>query len=85
MQTHDGSRRRRATFAAAGIFLLALAASLIATRTTVLAQHRMHGVSEKPDRNHPWMNPKLSPDDQKQKEDIAYRAIAEAMRKKTKK
>src|ERR1700685_4108374 len=62
LQTHDGSRRRRATFAAAGIFLLALAAMLIATQTNVLAQQRHH-LGEKFDRNHPWMNPKLSPDE----------------------
>src|SRR5579871_6127028 len=63
MQTHDGSRMRRVTFAVAGIFVFALVATLISTHTSVLAQHRMHGLSEKVDRNHPWMNPKLSPDE----------------------
>src|SRR6201996_3055210 len=61
-QTHDGSRMLRATFAIAGILLLALAAILIATHTSVLAQQRHH-LGEKFDRNHPWMNPKLSPDE----------------------
>src|ERR1700761_7773828 len=63
LQTQDGSRRRLATFVVAGIFVFALIATLIATKSTVLAQHRMHGLSEKVDRNHPWMNPKLSPDE----------------------
>ena len=62
-QTHVGSRMRRATFAVAAILVFALVATLIATKNTVLAQHRMHGVGEKVDRNHPWMNPKLSPDE----------------------
>ena len=62
MQTHDGSHKQRATFAVATIFVLALAASLVVTKTTVLAQQRHH-LGEKFDRNHPWMNPKLSPDE----------------------
>ena len=62
MQTRDGSRKRRATFAAAGIFVFALLATLIATQTNVLGQQR-HRLGEKFDRNHPWMNPKLSPDE----------------------
>ncbi len=31
--------------------------------TTVCAQHRMHGQQVKEDRNHPWMNASLSPDE----------------------
>src|SRR5262245_4503657 len=62
MPTHDGSLMRRAMFAAAGILVLVLVATLIATQTNVLAQQR-HRVGEKFDRNHPWMNPKLSPDE----------------------
>lgn len=31
--------------------------------TAVYAQHRMHGQQVKEDRNHPWMNPSLSPDE----------------------
>jgi beta-glucosidase len=31
--------------------------------TTVFAQHRMHGEQVKEDRNHPWMNASLSPDE----------------------
>src|SRR5580700_3782080 len=30
---------------------------------TVFAQHRLHGQQEKVDRNHPWMNASLSPDE----------------------
>src|SRR5579863_3343422 len=64
MQTHDGSRLRRTAFAVAGIFVLALFATLIATHTNVLAQQQQrHHLGEKFDRNHPWMNPKLSPDE----------------------
>ncbi len=64
LQTHDGSRKRRATFAVAGIFVLALVARLIATfNKSVLAQQQRHHLGEKFDRNHPWMNPKLSPDE----------------------
>ncbi len=63
-QTQDGSRKRRAIFAVAGIFVLALVAALIATQTNVLAQQQQrHHLGEKFDRNHPWMNPKLSPDE----------------------
>jgi beta-glucosidase len=31
--------------------------------TTIYAQHRMHGQQVKEDRNHPWMNASLSPDE----------------------
>jgi beta-glucosidase len=58
-----GSGIRRGIFAAAGILALALVAGLLATSATVRAQHRMHGAREKEDRNHPWMDAKLSPDD----------------------
>ena len=63
MQTHDGSRKRHAAVAVAAIFLLALVATLIATQTNVLAQQQRHHLGEKFDRNHPWMNPNLSPDE----------------------
>ena len=49
----------------AAIGFLALAGVLAGwpgMRTTVFAQHRMHGQQEKVDRNHPWMNASLSPD-----------------------
>src|SRR6185437_6270892 len=62
MQTLDGWRKRRATFAVAAIFLLALAASLVAANRGAFAQQRHH-LGEKFDRNHPWINPKLSPDE----------------------
>src|SRR5882757_9842965 len=63
MQSHDAWRMRRATLAAAGIFVLVCVVILIATRSAAFAQHRMHSLNEKVDRNHPWMNPKLSPDE----------------------
>jgi beta-glucosidase len=54
---------RHRFFAASVVVVLAGAAvGLLATGTTVLAQHRMHGQQEKVDRNHPWMNASLSPD-----------------------
>ena len=42
----------------AGIVLVCLAYA-----TTVYAQHRMPGEAVKEDRNHPWMNASLSPDE----------------------
>ena len=41
-----------------GLFVVCLAYA-----TTVYAQHRMHGQPVKEDRNHPWMNASLSPDE----------------------
>ena len=38
-------------------------AAILAVATTVFAQHRMHGQQVKEDRNHPWMNANLSPDE----------------------
>src|ERR1700755_1935156 len=63
MQTHDGSRMRRIIFAAATITLVALIASSIVAKKVVFAQQQRHRLGEKFDRNHPWMNPKLSPDE----------------------
>ncbi|MGC1905586.1 MAG: hypothetical protein WA715_17330, partial [Candidatus Acidiferrum sp.] len=63
MQMNSDGAARRGILVAAGILVLALAAGLLATHATVFAQHRMHGAHEKEDRNHPWMDAKLSPDD----------------------
>ena len=38
-------------------------AAILGVATTVFAQHRMHGQQVKEDRNHPWMNANLSPDE----------------------
>jgi beta-glucosidase len=55
--------RRRFFVAAIGFLALAgVLAGWPGMRTTVFAQHRMHGQQEKVDRNHPWMNASLSPD-----------------------
>ena len=57
------TRRLRPFFAAIVVLLLAaVAVGLLVTRTSVFAQHRLHGQQEKVDRNHPWMNASLSPD-----------------------
>ncbi|MGB8459273.1 MAG: glycoside hydrolase family 3 C-terminal domain-containing protein [Candidatus Acidiferrum sp.] len=50
--------------AMAGIFVLAAAvAASLGIAATAFAQHRMHGQQAKEDRNHPWMNAGLSPDE----------------------
>ncbi len=43
--------------------LAGIAVVCIGYGTTVFAQHRMHGQQVKEDRNHPWMNTSLSPDE----------------------
>ncbi len=43
--------------------LAGMALVCLAYATTVYAQHRMHGQQVKEDRNHPWMNASLSPDE----------------------
>src|SRR5882724_6844727 len=49
--------------AAVGVFVLVgVVAGLVGFGSSVVAQHRMHGQQEKVDRNHPWMNASLSPD-----------------------
>ncbi|HKW58081.1 MAG TPA: glycoside hydrolase family 3 C-terminal domain-containing protein [Candidatus Acidoferrum sp.] len=45
------------------IALAGVAITLVALGGSALAQHRMHGQPEREDRNHPWMNASLSPDD----------------------
>jgi beta-glucosidase len=43
--------------------IAACVAAILGLGTTVFAQHRMHGQPVKEDRNHPWMNASLSPDE----------------------
>jgi beta-glucosidase len=43
--------------------LAGMALGCLAYAATVFAQHRMHGQPVKEDRNHPWMNASLSPDE----------------------
>jgi beta-glucosidase len=54
-------RGRSATFGFS--VLVVCLAAILALAATVHAQHRMHGQQEKVDRNHPWMNASLSPDE----------------------
>ena len=55
--------RRRLCGAAIGFLALAgVFAGWPGMGSTVFAQHRLHGQQEKVDRNHPWMNASLSPD-----------------------
>src|ERR1700722_18730658 len=57
------SLARHGRVAAVGIFVfIGVVAGLAGFRDSVFAQHRMHGQQEKVDRNHPWMNASLSPD-----------------------
>jgi len=55
--------RRRASVTIRLGVLAACLAAILGVATTVLAQHRMHGQPAKEDRNHPWMNASLSPDE----------------------
>jgi beta-glucosidase len=55
---------RNGVSAATGFGVLAgCAAAILVVATTVYAQHRLHGQPIKEDRNHPWMNASLSPDE----------------------
>jgi len=57
-------RLRDGVSAKIGICVLAACVAVIlGLATTVYAQHRMHGQQVKEDRNHPWMNASLSPDE----------------------
>jgi beta-glucosidase len=52
---------RHGRVAATWIFVLAVVVvRLLGFDSTIFAQHRMHGQPEKVDRNHPWMDAKLS-------------------------
>jgi beta-glucosidase len=57
-------RLRNTASAAVGLGVLAgIAAVCLGYAATVYAQHRMHGQQVKEDRNHPWINASLSPDE----------------------
>ncbi len=57
------SLARHGRVATVGIFVfIGVVAGLAGFAGSVFAQHRMHGQQEKVDRNHPWMNASLSPD-----------------------
>ncbi|HYL62643.1 MAG TPA: glycoside hydrolase family 3 C-terminal domain-containing protein [Candidatus Methylomirabilis sp.] len=45
------------------VAFVAGAVGLLGLGGTAFAQHRMHGQQEREDRNHPWMNASLSPDE----------------------
>jgi beta-glucosidase len=64
MKSNKLRRARRSFAATIGFSLLAgIAVGSWGWATTVFAQHRMHGQQEREDRNHPWMNTSLSPDE----------------------
>jgi beta-glucosidase len=64
MKINELWRLRGKARATIGLGVLAgIALSFLGYATTVYAQHRMHGQPVKEDRNHPWMNAKLSPDE----------------------
>ncbi len=55
--------RKKSSAAAGFCLLVGIALLCLGYATTVVAQHRMHGQQVKEDRNHPWMNASLSPDE----------------------
>jgi beta-glucosidase len=57
------SRTRASVTMGFGVLAACLTAILAGVATTVRAQHRMHGQPVKEDRNHPWMDASLSPDE----------------------
>ena len=64
MKINELWRLRGKARATIGFGLLAgVALVCLGYATTVYAQHRMHGQQVKEDRNHPWMNPNVSPDE----------------------
>jgi beta-glucosidase len=64
MKMNELWRLRARTSATVGFCALAgIALACLGYSTSVFAQHRMHGQQVKEDRNHPWMNPSLSPDE----------------------
>ncbi|MGC1416014.1 MAG: glycoside hydrolase family 3 C-terminal domain-containing protein [Candidatus Acidiferrum sp.] len=54
---------QRGRVAAIAFALAGVIGGLLGFGKTVYAQHRMHGQQVKEDRNHPWMNASLSPDE----------------------
>jgi beta-glucosidase len=64
MKMNELWRLRSRASAAIGFSVLAVCvAAILGLATTVYAQHRMPGQPVKEDRNHPWMNASLSPDE----------------------
>ena len=64
MKRNELWRSRNRASATIGFSLLAgIVAVSLAYATAVYAQHRMPGQPVKEDRNHPWMNASLSPDE----------------------
>jgi beta-glucosidase len=64
MKMNELWRLRSRASATMGFAVLAAGvAAIFGLATTVYAQHRMHGQQVKEDRNHPWMNASLSPDE----------------------
>lgn len=55
--------RRGLSTSITALSTVAAAALFLSLASTVLAQHRMHGQQEPENRNHPWMNANLSPDE----------------------
>lgn len=54
---------QRGRLAAMALALAGVMGGLLGFGKTVYAQHRMHGQQESENRNHPWMNLSLSPDE----------------------
>ena len=64
MKMNELGRWRGKASATVGFRVLAACvAAILGLATTLFAQHRMHGQPVKEDRNHPWMNASLSPDE----------------------
>jgi len=64
MKMNELTRLRNRASARVGFSVIAACvAAILGLGTTVFAQHRMHGQPVKEDRNHPWMNASLSPDE----------------------
>ncbi len=64
MKMNELWRLRNRASATVGFCVLAgIVAACLGYVTTAYAQHRMHGQQIKEDRNHPWMNASLSPDE----------------------
>jgi len=64
MKMNELARLRNRASARVGFgAIAACVAAILGLGTTVFAQHRMHGQPVKEDRNHPWMNASLSPDE----------------------
>jgi beta-glucosidase len=64
MKMNKLGRLRSGASATIGFSVLAACAvAILGLATTVFAQHRMPGQPVKEDRNHPWMNASLSPDE----------------------